>query len=260
MPRTERKRGLLSRFRRNKPPKGPPASVQIERRSVAFDKRESSPSPPVTTATRDEVHASLEQPTQPSKVDAEPRVVTPPSAKSGDQSTASSRKSKLPFRSEVILDKAPTARESAFGGPPRYDWIDIETSAAIKVQSVFRRIKAMKELEQKGHSTAAMRNRARRRAARSQVRGNSDIPSLFRCCGVGLAFGDATEESEEVERARAKEAYEARKKVREAKEAELRNNYRKVHNEKKEKQRAQEAFEVVDEEEEDVEQENEVHL
>ena len=135
-----------------------------------------------------------------------------------------------------------------------------ETSAAIKVQSVFRRIKAMKELEQKGHSTAAMRNRARRRAARSQVRGNSDIPSLFRCCGVGLAFGDATEESEEVERARAKEAYEARKKARETKEAELRNNYRKVHNEKKEKQRAQEAFEVVDEEDEDVEQENEVHL
>lgn len=124
MPRTERKRGLLSRFRRNKP-KGPPSSVQVERRSVAFDKRESSPSPPVTTATRDEAQASLEQPTQTLKVDAEPRVVTPPSAKSGDQSTASSRKSKLPFRSEVILDKAPTARESAFGGPPRYDWIDI---------------------------------------------------------------------------------------------------------------------------------------
>jgi len=35
------------------------------------------------------------------------------------------KRSKLPWREEVMLDKAPTAREAAFGGPPRYDWIDI---------------------------------------------------------------------------------------------------------------------------------------
>jgi hypothetical protein len=28
-------------------------------------------------------------------------------------------------RKSVILEKAPAARDSAFGGPPRYDWIDI---------------------------------------------------------------------------------------------------------------------------------------
>lgn len=34
-------------------------------------------------------------------------------------------KSKLPIRKEMKLEKAPAAREAAFGGPPRYDWIDI---------------------------------------------------------------------------------------------------------------------------------------
>lgn len=28
-------------------------------------------------------------------------------------------------RKSVILEKAPAARDAAFGGPPRYDWIDI---------------------------------------------------------------------------------------------------------------------------------------
>jgi hypothetical protein len=28
-------------------------------------------------------------------------------------------------RSTFALDKPPTAREAAFGGPPRYDWMDI---------------------------------------------------------------------------------------------------------------------------------------
>jgi hypothetical protein len=31
----------------------------------------------------------------------------------------------LPIRQKVRLDQAPTAREAAFGGPPRYDWMDI---------------------------------------------------------------------------------------------------------------------------------------
>ena len=34
-------------------------------------------------------------------------------------------KNKLPIRSEVRFNKPPAAREAAFGGPPRYDWIDI---------------------------------------------------------------------------------------------------------------------------------------
>ena len=30
-----------------------------------------------------------------------------------------------PRRGTVVLDAAPTARESAYSGPPRYDWIDV---------------------------------------------------------------------------------------------------------------------------------------
>jgi hypothetical protein len=32
----------------------------------------------------------------------------------------------------------PSAREAAFAGPPRYDWVDVETTAAVKIQSVAR--------------------------------------------------------------------------------------------------------------------------
>lgn len=31
----------------------------------------------------------------------------------------------LPQIRQIILDHAPSAREAAFSGPPRYDWIDI---------------------------------------------------------------------------------------------------------------------------------------
>lgn len=34
-------------------------------------------------------------------------------------------KGKVPLRKEKQLTKPPTAKEAAFGGPPRYDWIDI---------------------------------------------------------------------------------------------------------------------------------------
>jgi hypothetical protein len=37
----------------------------------------------------------------------------------------------FPIQVETILDKAPTAREAAFGGPPRYDWIDIVSGTSI---------------------------------------------------------------------------------------------------------------------------------
>mmetsp|Transcript_44104 Transcript_44104/g.134289 ORF Transcript_44104/g.134289 Transcript_44104/m.134289 type:complete len:200 (-) Transcript_44104:1060-1659(-) len=42
----------------------------------------------------------------------------PPSPKNGMSKAAR-------MRSTVVLKKAPTAKEAAFGGPPRYDWIDI---------------------------------------------------------------------------------------------------------------------------------------
>mmetsp|Transcript_7979 Transcript_7979/g.15032 ORF Transcript_7979/g.15032 Transcript_7979/m.15032 type:complete len:248 (+) Transcript_7979:197-940(+) len=89
----------------------------------------------------------------------------------------------------------PTARESAFSGPPRYDWVDVESAAAIKVQSIFRRNQVLNQLEKEGKLTAAMRNRIRSRQVRGK-RGmaSEDVPSFLRFCGIGMLFSDATGE------------------------------------------------------------------
>jgi hypothetical protein len=44
---------------------------------------------------------------------------------------AQSKKSRVAHRNIVALDKAPTARESAFSGPPRYDWIDVVSAELV---------------------------------------------------------------------------------------------------------------------------------
>ena len=90
----------------------------------------------------------------------------------------------------------PTAKESAFSGPPRYDWVDVESSAAIKVQSVFRRNQALNVLEKEGKSTATMRNKIRMREAKKngKVMASEDTPAFLRFCGIGMLFGDATGE------------------------------------------------------------------
>jgi len=89
------------------------------------------------------------------------------------------------------------------------------------------------ELEKQGITTAAVRNRRRRRNARGKGgdpnAANEDIPSLFRCCGVGLAFGDGNDEDLEDIRRRERDLYEERKKAREQREAQLRSHYRRKH-------------------------------
>lgn len=127
-----------------------------------------------------------------------------------------------------------------------------ETAAAIKVQSVYRRNKTMAELEKQGITTAAIRNRTRRRQARKDARGkaagSADIPNLFACCGVGLAFGDATEEDYEATRQFQREKYLERKKEKEQQEADLRRQYRKQAAQKHAKRGSdvEEAYEVVE--------------
>jgi hypothetical protein len=122
-----------------------------------------------------------------------------------------------------------------------------ETAAAIKVQAAFRRNKALRDLEKEGITTAAIRNAQRRRKAqqRNAQTGTADIPSLFQCCGVGLAFGDATEEDYEAARQHEKEQYEERKKARERREEELRQNY--IQAQKAKQTPVKEIIEVVDE-------------
>ena len=86
----------------------------------------------------------------------------------------------------------------------------------------------MAELEQQGITTAAIRNRSRRRQARMEAKGNTgsaDVPNLFACCGVGLAFGDSTEEDYEATRQYQRDLYLQRKKDKEEYEADLRNKY-----------------------------------
>lgn len=145
-------------------------------------------------------------------------------------------------RSTVVLDQAPSAKDAAFGGPPRYDWIDIETAAAVKVQAAYRRNKVMWELEKQGKSTAAMRNRQRARNSQRKMMLSEDVPFPLACCGVGFLFGDATGEDQEVLEMHRKQEYEERKRQQEEREASL----RKLRYRRKAGDQVVEEYEVVD--------------
>ena len=101
-------------------------------------------------------------------------------------------------------------------------------------------MKVMKDLEAQGTTTAAIRNRSRRRAAQSSF----DPQDMFQCCGVGLAFGN--EDPETVRQAQ-KDDYHERKKAQAQREEELRTTFRKKHLQaKRNKPDVQEALEVVE--------------
>jgi hypothetical protein len=251
---TKKKKGLFSRFRKkNKgksvkeekpleatpPPSPQPTQDEEPRQSKKPEKSFTKEGIPVITADNpDDFQASDVRKTTP----GQPAVTK--SKKAGKS------KKRSPRPGSVVLDHAPTAREAAFGGPPRYDWIDVETAAAVKVQAAYRRNKAMDELQAQGVSTAAMRNRARRRKARHDMQVSEDTPSLFRCCGLGLAFGDGTEEDFEAARLAEKERYEEKKREKAEREAELRKYSHRYKNKKPGVQMV-EAVEVVESDEED---------
>lgn len=115
---------------------------------------------------------------------------------------------------------------------------------------MFRRNKVMKQLEQEGRTTSAIRNRSRRRKARmkgaTRRSGGADVPNIFSCCGVGLAFGDATEEFYSVTRQYEHEQYEEQKHEREMKEAQLRETYGKTLKTKVRTNDVEEAYEIVE--------------
>jgi len=102
--------------------------------------------------------------------------------------------SKLRQKNHVVLKSAPPACVAAYSGPPRYDWIDIETNAAIKVQAAYRRNKVYWDFEKEGKSTAWIRSESRRRKAKQRMALDENAPNMFACCGVGLLFGDTMEE------------------------------------------------------------------
>ncbi|KAL7579336.1 hypothetical protein ACA910_014012 [Epithemia clementina (nom. ined.)] len=151
-------------------------------------------------------------------------------------------KSKKDFKlkKELVLEQPPSAREAAFGGPVRYDWIDIETTAAIKVQAAYRRNKVMNDLEREGYSTGAIRNRARRRIA-------SATSSFFDCCGTNFTFADFGAHDREAHREYQKMVYQEQKKARFYHEEELRLGFSKKHRMRQsERNRVDEAFEIVE--------------
>jgi hypothetical protein len=110
------RKGLMGRLRRSGKKKNHASSSDI---------REQAPSPNPAAEPRE---------------DASPDDEAVPGGEKENRATATSslkpvgmsaqdihrkNKSRLPWRSSVEISKPPSAREAAFGGPPRYDWIDI---------------------------------------------------------------------------------------------------------------------------------------
>lgn len=101
----------------------------------------------------------------------------------------------------------------------------------------------MSDLESKGISTAAIRNRARRRKAVKKTAVSEDVPSFFNCCGAALAFGDATTDQDwQAERVYQKEQFEEKKRMKAEKEEELKRHF--YHNRKS--AQITEQYEVVE--------------
>lgn len=129
-----------------------------------------------------------------------------------------------------LFRKPPPAEQAAYAGPPRYDWVDIETAAAIKIQAAYRRKRTMSMMEEEGQTTAAVRNLARRRTAAKQATNNpaQDFIDLFNCCGVDLGLGGGNKEkyfdlSREMESAR----YNESKREKLEREERLRRKYQR---------------------------------
>ena len=101
----------------------------------------------------------------------------------------------------------------------------------------------MSQLNEEGKTTAAMRNRVRSLRTRTRrTMASEDVPSIFRFCGIGFLFGDATGEDQAVLNAHEKIQYEEKKRTKQEIEAQK----RKFRMRKKASDSYLEAVEVVD--------------
>ncbi len=111
-----RTKGLLGRLRRNKNPERTSGKSQVSASPIATVSAGQSVTregvPVLTSKNADQFNPSDAHQTEPS-----PKV------------GVFRRKNRT--RQEMILEKPPAARESAFSGPPRYDWIDIVSKIAV---------------------------------------------------------------------------------------------------------------------------------
>jgi hypothetical protein len=222
-------------------------------------------------------------------------------------------KSKQTFLGKERPRVRPSAKSSAFGGAPRYDWMDIvssvrvvyiyillivvtsrvgvsyrscleiqkhitsnliadtyflpsshsfpsnlmhslkqntkETTAAIKIQAMARRVQVMNYLNEHNLSTPGMRNRKAMRQAkyRSAHITSADVPFPFNLCGVGLLFGDGTFEDDKVV-AKLEKKEKLKKEMTRNREEEEKRRFRLR---KKESQHLEEGVEVIESFEED---------
>lgn len=122
-----------------------------------------------------------------------------------------------------------------------------ETTAAIKIQAVYRRIQTLNYIDANGLSTPGMRNRRAQRKARYQTRmakhaSSADVPFPFNMCGVGLLFGDGTFEDEQIVDTIEKKK-KSKKKFQSVREDEEKRKFRMR---KKESQHMEEGIEVVE--------------
>jgi len=68
----------------------------------------------------------------------------------------------------------------------------------MKLQSIYRRNRDIANLQKKGITCAAMRNRTRKLNARKSYMASEDIPGVFRLCGLGMMFGESLGEDQHV--------------------------------------------------------------
>mmetsp|Transcript_4738 Transcript_4738/g.12152 ORF Transcript_4738/g.12152 Transcript_4738/m.12152 type:complete len:269 (-) Transcript_4738:321-1127(-) len=96
------------------------------------------------------------------------------------------------YNESMIRSLPPPAADSAFGGPPRFDWIDVEYHAATRVQKIFRGHLVLREMEEAGLTTSYIRNRKRQRKVGATFHTVDDkTPDFgFGCCSMSLAFGN----------------------------------------------------------------------
>lgn len=122
--------------------------------------------------------------------------------------------------------------------------ISKETTAAVKIQSNFRRLQTQNRLDELNLSTPGMRNRRAQRQARYQSRhvASADVPFPFNLCGVGLLFGDGTFEDEKVVDSLERKRADRKKKAYEREDEEK----RKFRMRKKDSQHLEEGIEVVE--------------
>lgn len=108
-----RRKGLLARFKRNKKKQQQQQTKTLDDDDFPIDHRQETSSKEGMTSTPPCTPPPI---ISNSLISRGGRVDIPPPLVG---------QSRLPNRSYVRLEKPPTAREAAFSGPPRYDWIDI---------------------------------------------------------------------------------------------------------------------------------------